>query len=395
MKTDDPTVDNGSTMNTQHSSPLAFGQAAFSNLNSAFQQLSLGPKWQLEHIALSRLRSAEQSSMRYLILHVDVFLLDLTSQRHAQLCLTLSSDAWQPTHPLPSAPVDESAPDITPCRDSSLRYRLRSVVAKPQAHPRATAWLHYMHLPSKHDACGQETVSQYISLQIGNWLQNSLNVTSVAGAEAALLTGAVGYFGPVEAYVLERSAQADLAVDATLLGSADDADENGGEPAVFLTLYGERFGHWLLHRRTVKVVKPTRKDLPPTHHWHSSVVIANTSDMLIAQCELTASEKRLFQSAGLLPHATLWPHESNISPGNVQESASTQTEPAVASTALNLSDVADRPRRHLLALVQLVQQGKLDATDTDLLLKTARQLSKAHAARRSAAKPVSKEAPKR
>lgn len=213
---------------------------------------------------------------------------------------------------------------------------------------------------------------------ISLWLSDELSVTTVVGAEEALLRGPVGHFGLLESLVLERTGQADLAVEATPLAEADDSPESGGDPTLFLSLLGERFGMWLLYRRQVKVLKATRKDAPPPKECTCSVQVAESAEALMAQCGLSPAEKRLFQQAGCLPHATLWPEvEHTASNGLLRGSGQPEPlSPDSRHTGFDLSSVPDRQRQHLQALLRLVVQGKLDSHDTDLLLKTARHLAR-------------------
>lgn len=228
-------------------------------------------------------------------------------------------------------------------------------------------------------------LAERLAHALSAWLEDPVPLASLQSAREYACYGPLGHFGPVEAWVLERSGQTDLAVDATPLGCADDRPETGGEPATLLSLYGERFGTWLLHRQHVQHLKPPHKAAPAPRQVTAEVLIAPTAEALMAQCDLTPAEKRLFRQAGILPHATLWPaREAWHSEGPACDTPGVDTHALAPGTALDLSRIPDRPRKHLHAIAELAEQGRLDAGDTELLLRTARQLGKARAQGRPA-----------
>ena len=312
----------------------------------------------------------------------------------------LVSSAWVPQHTVPPVgqqdeAIDASITDVTTASAAEVTYTV-TLTQPPLQIKGDTAWLKYLP-PSTAGEAEQGETANDITLTdklchaFSDWLTETLPVSTVEAACETACHGPVGHFGAVEPYVLERSGQADLAVDATLLGRADDSPNTGSEPTTQLFLYGERFGTWLLHRQRTQILKPPHKDAPAPKQVTSEVVIAPTADALIQQCDLTPTEKRLFQQVGILPPATLWPAQDIVTPQEATPDNTVITTDGTASapsTALDLSGVPDRPRKHLQAITQLAEQGKLDATDTDLLLKTARQLSKA----KTQGKPVTKTA---
>ena len=107
---------------------------------------------------------------------------------------------------------------------------------------------------------------------VGEYLAGTLEITSVDGALRFLEAGPAGSFGPVATRVLERSGRADLRIDATLLGEASDAEEQGGEATLRLALYGDRHGAWILHRLRLRPRKARRGAPPPAATDRKSVV---------------------------------------------------------------------------------------------------------------------------
>ncbi|MFP4263539.1 MAG: hypothetical protein ACLFRS_09290 [Halomonas sp.] len=345
-------------------------------LEDILHKLRSPARWQIEHLVLQKLQREGDAQTCRLGLWVSVYLHERQEDQRAQLDLQLTSTPWQPPVELSASvgdvPSDTGSAWSPELLQAEVYYSLGDLRLRPEGHPRAVGWLPFVEMPSawRRAADRQQTLSSQLEVALRVWLHDVLSLSTVAGIQEALLSGPVGHFGPLETCLLERSGQADLAVDATLLGSADDSDLCVGEATTFLDLYGERFGLWLLHRRTCKLLKPPRKDAPAPRQWHCSVLVGHTAEALIAQTELTETEKHLFQSAGILPHATLWPSRPSAERSG-QDSTSRQ------STLLDLSHVPDRPRRHLQAIAQLAQQRRLDASDIELLLKMARQLGKA------------------
>lgn len=355
-------------------------------LEKALETLPLSPGWLVEHLALQQLQTVIDAEACHLVLEVTLYLLDAPGNQHFQLDLQLTSTPWQLDGWLTSQaePVGD-AQDASLTADSqpaALCYTLTQAQLRPEKRPHSTAWLHYMESSAawRKAAAAHHSVPAQLEALLPLWLDEELSIDTLAGAQQALSNGPVGYFGPLEACVLERSGQADLAIDATLLAETNDAPETADEPSLFLSLMGERFGLWLLYRRQVKMLKPARRDAPAPAEWTCSVQIAESAAALIAQCALIPAEKRLFQQAGCLPHAMLRASTAPIFDPDSDADASPSASPG---TALDLSCLADRPRRHLQAIVQLAQQGKLDNGDIDLLFKTARQFSKSKAPTKS------------
>lgn len=340
--------------------------------------------WTIGPVAPMTLTVVGNARARQLIIAVELMLIGSVTETPAwRLRGQLVSNAWVPTGALP--PVvrpDDSLTATSPnSSDAELDYSF-TLTQSPVRVSGAAAWLKYLQpatpsvarAPDTHSV-GPPTLTTALPRALQDWLTDSFPAATVAAACETACHGPVGHFGPVESYVLERSGQADLAIEATLLGSTDDALETGGEASTSLSLYGERFGLWLLQRRSVKVLKLLRQGARALRQAHSMVAIAHTAEALIAQSELSPMEKRLFQAVGILPHATLW----SKAPATGANAENASASESAAVTTLDLSDVPDRSRRHLQAITQLAQQGKLDATDTDLLLKTARQMSKVKA----------------
>lgn len=357
-------------------------------LERALEALPKASVWEVEHLALQQLQHVDAGDACRLVLRAAVYLREAPGTQRAQLELQLTSSPWRPTRALPAlaGSPDDSAP-VAGAESTVLHYVLTDVQPKPLSHPRSSAWLHYVDSSIARYAAvdAQWPVSVQIESVLPIWLRKVLSLDTVEGVQEALLSGPVGHFGPVEKLVLERTGQTDLAVEATLLAEADDAPETASDPSLLLSLMGERFGLWLLYRRQAKVLKPARKDAPAPKEWTCSVQVAESAEALIAQCALTPAEKRLFQSAGCLSHATLWANVDHAvedeAPGD-GHSKSTTPE-AARTTSLDLSGMEDRSRQQLQAIVQLAQQGKLATGDIDLLLRTARHLARGKGGARS------------
>lgn len=372
------------------------------DIEQALEKLPISDGWRVEHLALKQLQREGNASASRLLLWVAVYLHDPAAGQRAQLDLTLASSRWRPSHLLPPFGAEPSFSDeeraaAVAASSAPLCFTLTGIRPRPASDSRAT-WLHYLDTPGgwRHTVHSDQPLTNQLAGILNAWLRDVLALDTAAGAQEALLEGPVGHFGALESCVLERSGQADLAVEATLLGSADDGPEHGGEASIFLDLYGERLGLWLLHRRTLQPSKVAKREGAVPRQWHCTVLIAATAEALVAQTELTPAEKRLFHGAGVLPHATLWPERSSVSAGDgpVQDQA-TGAAGSAATTALDLSAIADRPRRHLQAIAQLAQRGELDATDVDLLLKMSRQLAKAKDARKTAPAASARRIPRR
>jgi len=356
---------------------ITFSETTITVLQQALPastSLSIAP------IAPLSLSLAGHSQARQLTLVVDIVITD-ADQRAYRLRGQLTSEAWAPLGDfppvgkvrralMPSVPAEATAPlaytfkaETPPVPITGDPYWLKYLY--PQLNETKTA-------SNTLDASATTAASVVTALlhALSDWLTEAFPLATVGEAITMACHGPVGYFGSVDSYVLERTGQADLAIEATLLAQIDDTRITGKEPTTSLRLYGERFGLWLLHRQTVKPVRPHVKNTALV--MTCEVLMADTAAALIQIAGLGSLEKRLFQQAGILHHATLW------------QDAHQQASPAAAGIAtdartpqqLDISQVADRSRRYLQTLVALVQQGKLDTTDLDLLLKTARQLSK-------------------
>jgi len=348
-------------------------------LSEAAAQLPPALHWRLDHLAAQHLRLHSDGQACRLQLRLTAYLQAPDTQRYAQIDLDLLSTPWLPTRTLPP-PVVGNTPLPTPVEaagHATLSYSLERAAPGSADNGANGSWLRYLGTPHPDSSASAGLpLWQQLEPAVAHWLEHTGAVQTVAGAEAAAFEGPLGYFGPLEAHLLERTGQLDLTVDATLLASADDAHETGGEPTTTLALYGERFGVWLLNRRSVKVLKAARRGAPAVQQWLSEVVVAESVEALLAQTGLGTVEKRLFRQAGLLQAEPLWPsRQSETTAGSTE--AADSAPAAAAATTLDLSAVPDRPRRYLQAIVALAQQGKLDATDMDLLLRTARQLARA------------------
>lgn len=362
--------------------PLSL-DAVTASLRAALPDTWESPGWRVGHIAPVRLSVEGNAALRRLRIGVDLYLIAEGDTLPVRLRGQLVSTSWAPLAALP--PVLQSIPGETPdspaVATGPLTYRL-SRLGAPVRVSGERSWLQYLY-PASALATSQEPASEpaplveSLRLALCEWLTHDFPVATVGEAIETAMQGPVGHFGPLDSRVLERSGQSDLAVEATWLGEADNTAEQGGRPTLGLTLYGERFGTWLLHRCSMQAVKARPKQEPaPSPLYHHEVLMAETSSALMEQAGLGPVEKRLFQQAGLLPHARLWQGVESDASAEQGAEGSRQEDPPAGDTALDLSGVPDRPRRHLQAIATLAGQGKLGPVETDLLLKLARQLSR-------------------
>lgn len=323
-------------------------------IEAALASCQPGDDWRVVHLAPEALEVEGRGDLRRLRLRVVVYL--AAGDAVTELRLRLTGDAWKPPHPMPPGCGDLPV-EVAQARPDGLAYAPDELAARPAE---SAGWLGYLASEDEADLPDDAALGERVAMALSHWLVNALAIDTPEGAWVFAMNGPVGYFGPVEPCVLERSNQADLAVDVTRLAEADDRDlmEEGG---YFLTLYGERHGLWLLHRRQAVIAKSPRKSVPGS--LNCEVLVAESAAALIAIAGMGRVEKRLFHAAGVLPHATLW----GASPGT-----------ADPTTALDLAGLAERPRRHLQDIAALAWQGKLAAADIDLLFRTARHLARAN-----------------
>ena len=334
------------------------------------RQVSVGP---VMPVALS---VEGNDRAKRLLIEVDCFVLAADGSA-SRLRGELVSEAWAAQGGMP--PVTLSAEDLAPevegRADTPLAFTF--VVASP---PRAMGgdphWLRFLSPgpetttladdgPSAVAGGEMAFVEEALPGALANWLRD-FPAATVGEAVSSAVDGPVGHFGPVESRVLRRTGQANLAVDVTLLGKADNADEMDGAATRGLSLYGERFGQWLLHRWQLQPVRSGSKKAPSQRVTHD-VVVAPSAERLVEQAGLDDLEKGLFERVGILPPVPLW---LDAAEGNETDGDS------VAATVVDLSGLADRPRRHLQALISLARQGKLDGSDTDFLLRAGRHLAR-------------------
>lgn len=342
------------------------------------------PNWRVGYISPASLTVEGNDRLRRLRIGVEFFLLAHEEATPCRLRGELVSSSWSPLAPLP--PVQQhlagEAPDLPDDVSCPLSYVLAGLGAPVRVNG-DQSWLKYLHpiqamAGSTEVACEPLPLAEALPEALAEWLTNDFPVATLGAAIDTAMRGPVGHFGPLESHVLERSGQQDLAIEATWLGEVDNAVEQGGQASLSLTLFGERFGAWVLCRRSMQPVKarPKQEPAPPPLFTHE-VLVAETGDALIEQAGLGPLEKRLFQQVGILPHARLW-HEADDSEEVelADESRAAEAGKLKPDTSLDLSAVPDRGRRHLQAIAALARQGKLAPSDTDLLLKLARQLSR-------------------
>ncbi|MCG6659761.1 hypothetical protein HOP52_18590 [Halomonas campisalis] len=336
------------------------------------------PNWRVGHIAAAKLSVEGNARLRRLRIGVELFLLAEGDAAPCRLRGELVSASWSPLAPLPPVQqrLEGETPDLPAVASVPLPFTFAGLGA-PVRVSGERSWLQYLHpikamVGAADSASEPMPLAESLQLALAEWLTHDFPVATLGEAIDTAMCGPVGHFGPLESRVLERSGQSDLAIEATWLGEVDNAAEQGGRATLALTLYGERFGAWVLHRRGMQPVKARPKqESGPAPVFAHEVLVADTADALIEQAGLGPVEKRLFQQVGILPHARLWQQVDEPEGGEPADEA----DPKSAMT-LDLSALPDRGRRHLQAIAGLVRQGKLGPSDIDLLLKLARQLSR-------------------
>jgi len=313
--------------------------------------------WRVRNMTLATVALEHDAGVAHLRLNVDVWLGGKAAETQLKLRVALASKPWE-----------EGAASSDP--EQPLEYRVESLQPVATSAAGEGRWQQYLTpgsspAPADLARAPADTLRQELLLVLERWLAHNLVVNTVAGARRCALSGSVGQHGPLQRKVLERSGQADLEVDVTAFGEVSDASERGGSPGTILALYGERHGRWLLHRRVAQPQKVRRNEPELPQQFSCTVLIASDIDALIKLAGLNPLEKRLFQSAGFLPHATL------------PEPAAAEPSPADTPQTIDVSKVADRARAYLQAIAALAQTGKLNVGDMDLLLKLARHLVKA------------------
>ncbi|CAM3443596.1 hypothetical protein [Halomonas lysinitropha] len=348
---------------------LTLDTATLEALGAGLPEKGESPTWQVAHIAPVSLVVEGNARVCRLRLSMDLFLRNLGEASPFRFRGQLVSATWAPLAELPprQVSIDAQTPELPAEASLPLCFTL-SELSRPIRVGGSQNWLRYLQ-PIKamaspaEEASGAAPVADALHQSLSEWLTHDVCVATVGEAADSAMHGPVGAFGPLEARVLERSSQADLAIDATWLGEVDNAAEQAGEPTVRLVLYGERFGAWVLHRCSLQPAKARAKQttLPPS--FAHEVLVAESSQQLIEQAGLGAVEKRLFQQVGILPHERLR--------SSAEEPSSADERPG-----LDLSGLADRSLRHLQVIASLAQQGKLAPADLDMLMKLARQLSR-------------------
>lgn len=321
--------------------------------------------WRIGYMALERLAVEGDERARRLRLWVDVVLSGGVPGQQAQLRLNVCSDAWVPESRLPPIHVREAfEPEVAANPSAPLGYRISGVTRVEAALTTGAFWLKCLLQDVDAGTSGplEAPVGHWredLRESLARWLTQTLRVDTVGGAVSCAMSGPVGRFGAVSRKVLERSGQADLEVDVTVLGEADDTPETGGDGTRFLALYGERHGAWLLHRRVAEARKLRRADSGSQAALQSDVLVADSAESLMRLAGFGAVEKRLFREAGILKNATLLEEGSE----------------AWAPHWIDLGSLPDRTRVALSSIVSLASRGKLGAADIDLIARVARYLS--------------------
>lgn len=328
-------------------------------------------QWRFAGCQLIRAQLRGDDNARLLQLQSRVALQDWQGKNVLQLDITLHSAAWLHADNWPPL-LDRLAIDSgqLTAGKSRLQYQIVALDAQSANVNGDSFWQKYLFPDNQKlivdtlPAVSPAPLATQLCQQLQQWLQQQLAVDTVDGALECVKTGPVGAFGPVETQLLKRSNQTDLQADVCCLAKIDNATQAGPEAAVYLTLYGERFGSWLLHRRTAVTIKPRRNDAKAVTEYRYELLVAQSAEALIAQAGLGDLEKALFQQAAVLPYDRLY------ADGDA-DSVSTKT-PAV----LDLSSVPARNQRYLQSLFSMTQSGSLNTADLDLVHRLARHLAK-------------------
>jgi hypothetical protein len=327
-------------------------------------------RWQVAHAEATRVFA--QGGDGCLRLRIDAELLLQSDAGRRRLGLALASAPWRQGDPWPpaaepaaaDAAVAEGPATVLPF--SVLELSLGAAGDEPAGH-----WQRFLQPgagletpPAPRRAGAGRPIVEEVAAATARWLDETLAVTTVAGALAYLGAGPVGYYGPVMPRLLARSGQADLSVEATLLAEADAPAAEDAAPAARLALYGDRHGALLLHRCRLNPGSRKRTAGPPLEQYEAEVLTADSAETLMAEAGLGALEKRVFSAAGLLQPASLREHYLARAPAGE------------GPATLDLSTLAARPRQALEGIATLAAAGRLDASDLDLLLRTARRLAR-------------------
>ena len=327
-------------------------------------------RWQVAHTEATRVFAEGGDGYRRLRIDADLLLQGDGGRRRLGLALASApwrqDDAWPPAAAPAAADAPPAGGPAAVLPFSVLELSLGAAGEEPAGH-----WQRFLQPgagletpPAPRRAGAGRPIVEEVTTATARWLDETLAVATVAGALAYLEAGPVGYYGPIMSRLLVRSGQADLAVEATLLAEADAPAEGDAAPAARLALYGDRHGALLLHRRRLTPAGRKRSAGPPLEDYEADVLAADSAETLMAEAGLGALEKRVFSAAGLLQPASLREHYLARAPAGE------------ASATLDLSTLAARPRRALEGVAELALAGRLDATDLDLLLRTARRLAR-------------------
>ena len=334
-------------------------------LKSVLDELPAGVSWQLGQLQPQRLVVEGDEQTRRLSLSLSIYLAGENPDQHVKLAVQMYSDPWTYQEPFPPVTCHRPLPPLA-SSPGGLGFHVDTLTLH-MSHDGA-GWLRYLTLPMamRSRRSAHVPLDEQIVGAIRQWLSDT-RIDTPAGANSYVLYGPIGYFGPVEPRLLERTGQTDLMVDATLLGEDCDNSCSDQQPSLTLTLYGERHGLWLLNRRTALPIKVRPKEPPPAViPMQSEVIVAHDAAELIATVGLGPVEKRLFQGAELLQPERLWSAEQ------VGEQVQEQAE---LSAMLDLGKLPPRSRRHLQSIATLALHGRLSNVDIDLLLRTAQHLS--------------------
>lgn len=321
--------------------------------------------WRIGDMALERLVVEGNEHARRLRLWVDVALSGGAPTRQVQLRLTVCSEAWAADSRLPPVHVREIfEPEVAADASVPLGYWITGLTRVEPATATGAFWLKYLFKDADGGPVDREEAPEGhwrddLPESLAVWLAETLRVGTVGGAISCAMSGPAGRFGVVSRRVLERTGQADLEVDVTPLGEADDRPETDGDGTRYLSLYGERHGSWLLHRRIAEQRKVRRANSASQVPLKTDVLVADSAESLVRLAGLGPVEKRLFREAGVLKNATL-----------LEENPE-----AAAPHWIDLGSLPDRTRAGLSGIAALATRGKLGPADVDLLARIARYLS--------------------
>jgi hypothetical protein len=327
--------------------------------------------WEVAQLTLARRIVKGGAHSRRLCLWLDALLSGRSPGDELPIRLYLESDAWPHEGcwpPFQEAETTTAAPPCAGCQP--LAYRIDRITRRESPRSDEGFWQKMIRGESRapEQAIGvaarplTDSLLEAVTLQLA-----ALDVGTVGGALEFIDSGSVGCHGPVARQLLERSGQADLAIDATRIAEADDAADHGGEAQLLLALYGDRHGAWVLHRRRLQPRKVRRNDQAPEPIYSCDVILADSAAELRELAGMGRTEKELYQRADILPTEDLRAHYLPDDTG---------ADAGARGQSVELAQLDPRSRRYMDAIALLARDKRLTAVDLDTLLRVARQMAR-------------------